>query len=145
LKIYRPHHGLDYSAPEGTPISASGSGLIVFSGHKGHYGKLVAIKHQKEIYTYYGHLSRIPSGRTIGTRVEQGQAIGYVGMTGLATGPHLHYEMRINNNPVNPLSIKIIKGNAVPETLMAGFEKFKNKMNGLFVMNNFRDYASVSR
>jgi len=145
LKIYRPHHGLDYSAPEGTPISASGSGLIVFSGHKGHYGKLVVIKHQKEIYTYYGHLSRIPSGRTIGTRVEQGQVIGYVGMTGLATGPHLHYEMRINNNPVNPLSIKIIKGNAVPETLMAGFEKFKNKMNGLFVMNNFRDYASVSR
>jgi len=145
LKIYRPHHGLDYSAPEGTPVSASGSGIIVFSGHKGHYGKLVRIKHQNGYHTYYGHLSRIPSNIKLGTRVEQGQLIGYVGSSGLATGPHLHYEMRINNHPVNPLSIAIPKGNAVPETLMAGFEKIKNEMHGLFAVNNFRGYAPVSR
>ena len=143
LKIYRPHHGLDYSAPEGTPVSASGNGIIVFSGYKGQYGKLVTIKHQNGYHTYYGHLSRIPAGINVGTRVEQGQVIGYVGSTGLATGPHLHYEMRINNSPINPLSIKIPKGNAVPEILMASFETFKKEMNDLFAASNFRRYASV--
>lgn len=145
LKIYRPHHGLDYSAPEGTPVSASGSGIIVSCGYKGHYGKLVTIKHQNGYHTYYGHLSRIPVGINVGTRVEQGQVIGYVGSTGLATGPHLHYEMRINNSPINPLSIKSPKGNAVPEILMAGFETFKKEMNDLFAGSNFRGYASVTR
>ncbi len=144
LKVYRPHHGLDYSAPEGTPVSASGSGIIVFCGYKGHYGKLVTIRHQNGYHTYYGHLSRIPVGINVGTRVEQGQVIGFVGSTGLATGPHLHYEMRINNSPINPHSIKIPKGNAVPEILMAGFETFKKEMNDLFAGSNFRGYVSVT-
>jgi len=145
LKIYRPHHGLDYSAPEGTPVCASGSGIIVFSGYKGHYGKLVTIRHRNGYHTYYGHLSRIPAGIKIGTRVEQGQVIGHVGATGLATGPHLHYEMRINNSPINPLSIKIPEGNAVPDVLMADFEKFKKEMDDIFAENNIRGYVSVTR
>ncbi|MDA8337834.1 MAG: peptidoglycan DD-metalloendopeptidase family protein, partial [Nitrospiraceae bacterium] len=93
LKIYRPHHGLDYAAPVGTPVSAIGDGTVVFAGKKGQYGNLVIIKHPNGYKTYYGHLSRF-GGIKSGTKVRQGQIIGYVGSTGLATGPHLHYEMR---------------------------------------------------
>src|SRR4030042_2525714 len=119
LKIYRPHHGLDYTAPAGTPVSTIGDGKVIFAGYKGQYGKLVIIKHPNGYKTYYGHLSRIGKDIKGGKKIQQGQVIGYVGSTGLATGPHLHYGMRINNRPVNPLSIKIPRGKSVPEILMA--------------------------
>lgn len=129
LKIYRPHHGLDYAAPAGTAVSAIGDGTVVFAGKKGQYGNLVIVKHPNGYKTYYGHLSKIGRGVKNGTKVEQGEIIGNVGSTGLATGPHLHYEVRINNRPVNPLTIKIPKGEPVPVKLMADFTKMKSEMN----------------
>lgn len=129
LKIYRPHHGLDYAAPAGAAVSAIGDGTVVFAGKKGQYGNLVIVKHPNGYKTYYGHLSKIGRGVKNGTKVEQGETIGNVGSTGLATGPHLHYEVRINNKPVNPLTIKIPKGAPVPVKLMADFTKMKSEMN----------------
>lgn len=129
LKIYRPHHGLDYAAPAGTPVSTVGDGTVTFAGYKGQYGKLVIITHPNHYKTFYGHLSRIGKGIKNGMKVTQGQIIGYVGTTGLATGPHLHYEMRINNKPVNPLVVKSTRGTSIPKTLMAEFRDFKNEMD----------------
>ena len=130
LKIYRPHHGLDYAAPMGTPVSAAGDGIVIFSGYARGYGKLVILKHPNGYRTYYGHLSRIGRNIRRGIKVEQGHIIGYVGATGLATRPHLHYEMRINNRPVNPITVKSLKGNSIPKKLMAEFRGFKNQMDG---------------
>ncbi|MEW6601952.1 MAG: peptidoglycan DD-metalloendopeptidase family protein [Nitrospirota bacterium] len=130
LKIYRPHHGLDYAAPAGTPVSAIGDGAVVFAGKKGQYGNLVIIRHPNGYKTYYGHLSRFGSGIKSRIKVKQGQAIGYVGSTGLATGPHLHYEIRVNNRPVNPVAVKTLKGSAIPKKLMAEFRGFKKQMYG---------------
>ena len=130
LKIYRPHHGLDYAAPTGTPVSVSGDGTVLFAGRKGGYGNLVIVRHRNNYKTYYGHLSRIRRGIARGKKVTQGQLIGYVGATGMATGPHLHYEMRINDRAVNPLSIKIPHGKAIPGSLMAEFRNVQGAMEG---------------
>ncbi|MHB9098934.1 MAG: peptidoglycan DD-metalloendopeptidase family protein, partial [Syntrophales bacterium] len=107
LKISRPHQGLDYSAATGTPVSAAGDGTVLFAGRRGQYGNLIIIGHRNNYKTYYGHLAKIDKSVRIGKRVDQGKIIGYVGATGLATGPHLHYEMRINDRPLNPVSIQI--------------------------------------
>jgi murein DD-endopeptidase MepM/ murein hydrolase activator NlpD len=129
LRIYRPHHGIDYAAPTGTPVSASGDGMVLFAGRRGGYGNLVILRHPNGFKTYYGHLSRI--GKTVrsGVRVEQGDLIGYVGATGLATGPHLHYEMSINNRPVNPLSVRIPRGRTIPTKEMADFVRTRRSMD----------------
>jgi murein DD-endopeptidase MepM/ murein hydrolase activator NlpD len=129
LKIWRPHHGLDYAAPAGTPVSASGDGTVLFAGREGGYGNLIILRHRNGWKTYYGHLSRFAKGVRRGLRVRQGELIGYVGATGLATGPHLHYEMRIHNRPVNPLSVKIPHGESVPKNLMADFRRVKAGMD----------------
>jgi murein DD-endopeptidase MepM/ murein hydrolase activator NlpD len=128
LKIYRPHHGLDYAAPTGTPVSVSGDGTVIFAGRKGGYGNLVIVRHRNNYKTYYGHLSRIRKGIGRGAKVAQGQLIGYVGATGIATGPHLHYEMRINDKAVNPLSVKIPHGKAIPLSVMAEFRNVRDTM-----------------
>ncbi|MEW6067631.1 MAG: peptidoglycan DD-metalloendopeptidase family protein [Nitrospirota bacterium] len=128
LKIYRPHHGLDYVAPRGTPVSTVGDGTVIFSGYKGDYGKLIMIRHPNGYKTYYGHLSKIKDEVKRGVKVQQGQIIGYVGATGLATGPHLHYEMRINDKPINPLKIKLPRGEPVAKTLMSEFIKIRDEM-----------------
>jgi len=129
LKIYRPHHGIDYAAAAGTPVSAVGDGAVTFSGYKGDYGKLVIIRHPNGYNTYYGHLSRIGKGIAPGIKVSQGEVIGYVGSTGLATGPHLHYEMRVNGAPFNPLRLKVPNGARIPKALMAEFRKVSNQMS----------------
>lgn len=129
LKRYRPHHGIDYAAPAGTPVSAVGDGTVTFSGYKGDYGRLVMIKHPNGYKTYYGHLSRIGKGIAAGAKVRQGDIIGHVGSTGLATGPHLHYEMRVNEKPFNPLSLKVPSGEPIPKGLRAEFEKVKVQMS----------------
>ncbi len=130
LKIWRPHHGLDYAAPSGTPVSASGDGTVLFAGRRGGYGNLIMIAHRNGWKTYYGHLSRFARGIRRGARVSQGELIGYVGATGLATGPHLHYEMRVHNRPVNPLSVKIPHGESIPKRLMADFRRVRDGMAG---------------
>ena len=129
LKIYRPHHGLDYAAPVWTPVSAIGDGKIVFAGYKAGYGKLVIIRHRNGYDTYYGHLARIAKNIRTGKKVDQGQVIGNVGTSGLSTGPHLHYEMRINNKSVNPLTVKLLRGESIPKTLMADFRQFRHQMD----------------
>ena len=129
LKIYRPHHGLDYAAATGTPVSAAGSGTVLFAGRKGEYGNLIIIKHRNSYKTYYGHLSKIGKGVKSGAREDQGAVIGYVGATGLATGPHLHYEMRLNDRPINPLSIKVPPGIPIPEGMLMTFRQFTDRMN----------------
>lgn len=107
LKTWRAHQGVDYAAPTGTPIRATANATIDFVGKKGGYGNVIILKHDDKHTTLYAHLSRFGSGIRKGRRISQGETIGYVGQTGWATGPHLHYEFRINNKPVNPLSAKI--------------------------------------
>jgi murein DD-endopeptidase MepM/ murein hydrolase activator NlpD len=106
LKQWRAHNGIDYAAPTGTRIKATGDGVVEFAGrHQGGYGNLVVLRHQSKFTTWYGHLSGFAKGIRKGARVAQGDAIGYVGATGLATGPHLHYEFRINDVHQNPLRV----------------------------------------
>ncbi|MGC4029613.1 MAG: M23 family metallopeptidase [Steroidobacteraceae bacterium] len=92
LNTIRAHQGVDYAAPLGTPVRAAGAGKVRFRGVKGGYGNVVEIEHQNQVVTRYGHLSRFAKSVNSGSRVDQGEVIGYVGMTGLATGPHLHFE-----------------------------------------------------
>ncbi len=141
LKIHRHHYGIDYAAPTGTPVSASGDGKIIFSGCNGQFGNLVVVKHRNNFKTYYGHLSTIAKDIRKGTNVEQGQLIGNVGATGLATGPHLHYEMRVDNKPVNPLSVKTLRGGTIPGKMMAKFELFKDKVDIRLASNEFGTLA----
>ncbi|MBW1708392.1 MAG: M23 family metallopeptidase [Deltaproteobacteria bacterium] len=107
LKIYRPHLGIDYAAPVGTPVETVGDGRVVFMGRKGGYGKFVKIKHNRAYTTTYAHLSRYAKGLKKGKWVRQGDLIGYVGSTGLSTGPHLDYRITKNNKFINPLSLKL--------------------------------------
>ena len=103
LKRWRAHKGVDYAAPTGTKIWAAGNGTIHFIGRQRGYGKVIYIKHGKKYMTVYGHLNGFRKGLKKGSKVSQGDIIGYVGQTGLATGPHLHYEFRINGKHVDPL------------------------------------------
>ncbi len=105
LNRIRAHQGVDYAAPTGTPVRAAGDGRIRFAGVKGGYGNLVEIEHSRTIVTVYGHLSRFARGTRVGAHVTQGEVIAYVGMTGLATGPHLHYEYRVNGVFKNPQTV----------------------------------------
>ncbi len=107
LHKVRAHKGVDFAAPTGTPIRASADGKISFQGWKGGYGKVVILQHDGAYSTVYGHMSRFQNGLSQGSRVKQGQVIGYVGATGYATGPHLHYEFRINGVHHDPLSAKL--------------------------------------
>ena len=113
---WKQHKGVDFAAPMGTPVRASGDGTIIFEGQQRGYGNVVMIKHWSNYSTVYGHLSRFAHGLHRGMKVAQGQLIGYVGMTGWATGPHLHYEFRINNIARNPLTVDI--PNAQPLTAL---------------------------
>ena len=107
LKTRRPHRGVDYAAPHGTPIKASGDGKVIFRGVKGGYGNTIILQHGGNITTLYAHMSGFNAKARLGTRVKQGQVIGYVGMTGLATANHLHYEYRINGVHRNPRTVPL--------------------------------------
>ncbi len=106
-KTWRAHKGVDYGAPIGTRIKATGDGIVEFVGKQGGYGNLVIIRHQGRYSTHYGHLNGFATGMRRGMRVSQGDIIGYVGKTGWATGPHLHYEFRINGVHQNPLAVAL--------------------------------------
>jgi murein DD-endopeptidase MepM/ murein hydrolase activator NlpD len=121
LKVRRPHKGVDYAARVGTPIKAAGDGRVVHAGGKGGYGTTVILQHGGNVTTVYAHMSRIASSVRIGRRVEQGQVIGYVGKTGLATAPHLHYEYRLNGVHRNPRTVSLPEAEPVPEALREQF------------------------
>lgn len=115
LRIYRPHNGIDYAAPSGTPVSAIADGKVTFRGWKGGYGKYIGIRHAGSYTSGYGHLRSYAKGVRAGARVKQGQVIGYVGKTGLATGPHLDFSFRVNGRFVNflkfrPPVVTVLKG-----------------------------------
>ena len=110
LRYNKMHTGVDFGAPTGTPIRAAGSGVVDIAGRHGAYGIAVVLKHGEKYKTLYAHMSRLAAGVRNGTRVNQGQIIGYVGTTGRSTGPHLHYEVRVNNKPVNPTTIRAAGG-----------------------------------
>jgi murein DD-endopeptidase MepM/ murein hydrolase activator NlpD len=111
----RPHNGVDYAANTGTPIMATGDGVVIYADWKGELGNLVEIRHPNGWVTRYGHMSRFGPGIRPGTRVKQSQTIGYVGQTGGATGPHLHYEMRKSDGSVlNPLRVQLPPGDPIP-------------------------------
>jgi murein DD-endopeptidase MepM/ murein hydrolase activator NlpD len=118
----RAHKGVDYAAPKGTPIHAAGDGVIKYHGWERGYGNFVVIKHNKHISTAYGHMSRFVKGQHVGEHVRQGEVIGYVGMTGLATGPHLHYEFRVNGVQRNPQTVTLPKPEPLPAAQLARFE-----------------------
>ncbi len=123
LKIRRPHLGVDYVAPRGTPVSALGDGTVRYAGYKGANGNLVILRHPKGFTTYYGHLSKIRRGIRSGARVAQGDVIGYVGATGRATGPHLHFQMKKGNRIINPLRVDVPRSDGIPKKLLADYQK----------------------
>lgn len=123
LQERRAHKGVDYSAPVGTPVKATGSGVVQFSGRQNGYGNVVELQHGEKYTTVYGHLSRFAEGIALGTRVQQGQVIGYVGQTGIATGPHLHYEFRIAGQHRDPLTVKLPPATPLKDQKLAEFKE----------------------
>lgn len=119
----RPHLGTDFAAPTGTPIMASGAGRVVHVGRKGGYGHTVIIQHNNRYRTLYAHMSRYADGLRNGSRVEQGEVIGYVGRSGLATGPHLHYEFLVEGNHYDPMAIDLPTGDPIPSSQMTAFRQ----------------------
>ena len=122
LNTIRAHKGVDYAAPTGTPIKAAGDGKVIHRGRKGGYGNAVIIQHGGNITTLYAHMSRFSKAR-IGSRVRQGDIIGYVGSTGLATGPHLHYEYRRNGVHLNPRTVKLPDAEPIDAAYLAAFKQ----------------------
>ncbi|HET7924499.1 MAG TPA: M23 family metallopeptidase [Rhodanobacteraceae bacterium] len=141
LGYMRAHKGVDYAAPTGTPIRAAGDGKITFRGWKSGYGNFVTIQHNGHISTAYGHMSAFASEK-LGQHVSQGQIIGYVGMTGLATGPHLHYEFRVDGQHRDPLTVTLPKEEPLPATQLA---LFKQKSGALLAKLKFVDGLKLAR
>jgi murein DD-endopeptidase MepM/ murein hydrolase activator NlpD len=122
LNRMRNHDGVDYAAPLGTPIKAAGDGRIAFIGRKGGYGNTILIQHDKKYSTLYAHMKQFKRGIKRGSWVKQGDVIGYVGQTGLATGPHLHYEFRINGEHHNPLTVKLPGSKPITSVQLTNFK-----------------------
>ncbi|MDO8595784.1 MAG: M23 family metallopeptidase, partial [Sulfuricaulis sp.] len=122
LGEWRNHKGIDYGAPVGTRVRATGDGVIDLIGRQGGYGNLLVLRHAGGYATAYGHMNGFTRGLRRGMRVSQGDVIGYVGMTGLATGPHLHYELRANNQQRNPLTMAIPASQSIAPEKLAAFK-----------------------
>lgn len=129
LGLWKQHKGVDFAAPTGTPIRASGDGVVDFVGQQNGYGNVIAIKHWSNYSTLYGHMSRFAANIHKGSKVSQGDLIGYVGQTGWATGPHLHYEFRINNEPRDPLSVDVPNAQPLAGAELQRFRSVSTDMN----------------
>jgi murein DD-endopeptidase MepM/ murein hydrolase activator NlpD len=136
---WKQHQGVDFAAPVGTPIRASGDGVIDFAGTQNGYGNVVMIKHWNNYSTVYAHMSRFANGLKKGAKVNQGEVIGYVGMTGWATGPHLHYEFRINNQPRDPLTVDVPNAQPLAGAELQRFRSVANDMRHRFALLNPQD------
>ncbi len=141
LKETRAHKGIDYGAPTGTRVRATGDGIIKLAGVQGGYGKMVMIRHASDKTTVYGHLSAIPSVIKKGQRVYQGDIIGYVGATGIATGPHLHYEFRVSGVHRNPLTVALPEATPMPQASLAAFRSHAECL--MAQMDTIRDVQLV--
>jgi murein DD-endopeptidase MepM/ murein hydrolase activator NlpD len=142
LGYVKMHTGVDWATPFGTPIFASGNGVIEKAGREGGYGKYIRLKHNNGYETAYGHMSAFAKGMEPGKRVRQGQVIGFVGSTGQSTGPHVHYEILVNGRFVDPMRIKLPRGRSLDGPLLANFEKERDRLEGM--MNNRGSAARVS-
>jgi murein DD-endopeptidase MepM/ murein hydrolase activator NlpD len=131
INVARMHTGIDWAAPVGTPILAAGNGVVEEAHRKGGYGNYVRIRHANSYQTAYGHMSRIAPGIKEGVKVKQGQIIGYVGATGLASGPHLHYEILVNSRFVNPLQIQVPRERQLTGRQLAEFQKERARVDEL--------------
>ena len=133
---WKQHKGIDFAAPTGTPIKAAADGSIESIGYRGGYGNMIVVKHWSQYSTAYGHMSRFASGMRKGTKVRQGDVIGYVGTTGMSTGPHLHYEFRVNNVQQNPRSIDVPDAQPLTVAEMVLFRKASEDMEHRFLLLN---------
>lgn len=137
LSKWRSHKGVDYAASRGTPVYAAGDGKIILAGTKGGYGRTVIIQHGGKYTTLYAHLNSYNRNARRGRRVKQGQTIGYVGSSGLATGPHLHYEFRVSGVHRNPLTVKLPAAQPINKKYKAEFDIQKDKLlHMLKIMDN---------
>ncbi len=141
LGYVKMHTGVDWATPYGTPIFASGNGVVETAGWEGGYGKYVKLKHNNGYETAYGHMSAFAKGLEPGKRVRQGQVIGFVGSTGQSTGAHVHYEILVNGRFVDPMRIKLPRGRSLDGPMIAGFEKERDRLDAM--MSN-RGTARVS-
>ena len=141
LKTRRPHLGVDYAAPVGTPVRTTGDGIVAEVGYNGGSGKFIKIRHNSVYTTMYLHLSRYAKGIKKGASVQQGQVIGYVGSSGLSTGPHLDYRFYVNGSPVDPLKVEVPSANPVKEELRAEYEVQRDSVMNL--LNKVEIIASV--
>jgi murein DD-endopeptidase MepM/ murein hydrolase activator NlpD len=136
LGYSKMHKGVDFAAPIGTPIFAAGNGVIEEIGRKGAYGNYIRIRHNRSYSTAYAHASRFSKGLRRGVKVKQGEVIAYVGTTGRSTGPHLHYEVIVNNQQINPLSIKLTPGLKLAGSELKKFNQLKSKLHKLMHTTN---------
>ncbi|SER42814.1 Murein DD-endopeptidase MepM and murein hydrolase activator NlpD, contain LysM domain [Nitrosomonas sp. Nm51] len=137
LKKWRAHKGIDYAAPTGTPVKATANGKVTFAGTQRGYGKLIIIKHDDQYETAYGHLSGFAKRLGNGTRVSQGDVIDYVGMTGMATGPHLHYELRVNGVQRDPSKIALPTATPIAKKDLPAFQnQAESLLSRLDIMRN---------
>jgi murein DD-endopeptidase MepM/ murein hydrolase activator NlpD len=142
LGYVKMHTGVDWATPYGTPIFASGNGVVETAGWEGGYGKYVKLKHNNGYETAYGHMSAFAKGLEPGKRVRQGQVIGFVGSTGQSTGAHVHYEILVNGRFVDPMRVKLPRGRSLDGPLLAGFEKERDRLDAM--MSNRGAGARVS-
>ncbi len=129
LGYNKMHKGMDFAAPTGTPIYAAGDGKIEYLGRNSSYGNYIRIRHNGNLKTAYAHMSRFARGLSNGSRVKQGQVIGYVGTTGRSTGPHLHYEVLVNNVQINPKSISVPQGDSLKGKELEAFHRHVNRIS----------------
>ncbi len=131
LGYTRMHTGTDFAAPIGTPIFAAGNGTILSAGWDSGYGRRIEIQHANGYETTYNHLSAFARGLTEGERIRQGQVIGYLGASGLATGPHLHYEVLVNGHFVDPMRVKLARTREISGILLVEYKRERDRINGL--------------
>jgi murein DD-endopeptidase MepM/ murein hydrolase activator NlpD len=142
LGYVKMHTGVDWASPYGTPIFATGNGVVEKAEWEGGYGKYVRIKHNNGYETAYGHMSAFAKGMEPGKRVRQGQVIGFVGSTGRSTGAHVHYEILVNGRFVDPMRVRLPRGRSLEGSLLAGFEKERDRLEAM--MNSRNAGARVS-
>lgn len=142
LKTWRAHRGVDYAAPTGTPVQATGNGVIVHRARESTYGNRIDIQHPNGWTTRYAHMNAFARGFSVGSRIKQGDIIGYVGMTGLATGPHLHYEMLLHGRHEDPLGIDLPSGDPVPNDQWDQWQA--QKLDRLAFLDELTDDSVIS-